>query len=489
MSGEKDFLRLLADFQKALAGFDFKADLHRFSFRGMPLVLDVVSGAVHLLDPPAWDFLAALEESGGDLKLALASLQGRYSRTVLGEVVGEFVALKEAGLLFTSDPWRGKSAFSPREGRERIVKSLCLHVAHECNLRCAYCFGSGGSFGGQRGLMSAEVARAAVDFVICHSAARRQCEIDFFGGEPLLNFDVVKETVRYARQRGQEKGKEFQFTLTTNCLLLNKEILDFLNRENINLILSLDGRPEVHNRWRCYADGSGSHAEVLASAREAAASRQYRNYYIRGTFTRFNLDFTEDVRYLVAEGFNAISLEPVVAEEKEDYSLTLDHLPRIEAEYEKLAAFYLEQRQGGNPFSFFHFELDLEHSPCLSKRLRGCGAGCEYLAVSPQGDIYPCHQFVGRSGYHMGNVLSPQGLDWSISERFAAAHIYNREACSRCWARFYCGGGCHANADAFNHSLHIPYAVGCALQKRRWEAAIYLEVQKNLEAEGWMQKP
>lgn len=457
-----------------LRDFNFTADLHCFAFEDMRLVLDVVSGAVHLVDQPTWDLLVALRRHGGEMDSALAALKANYSEALLDEVIAEIGRLVEEGLLFTPDPWR-KVGDAPISSAPPVIKSLCLHLAHDCNLRCRYCFGGGGGFGGSRSLMSVEVGRAAIDFLLRHSGSRRHCEVDFFGGEPLLNLKAAKDIIDYARRRGEEQGKIFQFTLTTNAVLLDWETREYLNQQGVSLVLSLDGRPEVHDRMRTYADGSGSWEEALNNARALAKERNHDNYYVRGTYTRHNLDFAADVLFLAEQGFRYISVEPVVAPEQEDFALREKDLPVVMAEYDKLAAVCRESnRQGG--FKFFHFEVDLEHGPCLPKRVKGCGAGIEYLAVTPEGDLYPCHQFVGRPGYLMGNVLNPrQVLDLALVEKFQQASLFRKPSCANCWARYYCGGGCHANADFFNQSLLKPYELGCRLQTRRIEAAIYLQ--------------
>lgn len=470
------------DIRSALRGFNFEADLHCFIFGGLRIVVDVVSGAVHVVDTPTWDLLGALRRCGGSVEAARTLLQDTYPASLLDEVVDDICRLVREGALFNSDPWRELpgSMYSAPQSARPVIKSLCLHLAHDCNLRCSYCFGGGGGFGGQRGLMSAEVGRSAIDLLLEYSGNRRQCEVDFFGGEPLLNMPTVKEIVDYARRKGKETGKTFRFTLTTNAVLLDGEVREYLNRNEISLVMSVDGRREVHDRMRVYVDGGGSYDEVLENARTLAESRGHQNYYVRGTYTRYNRDFAADVMHLADQGFRYISVEPVVAPETEEYALGEKDLPVLLAEYEKLAAICRKKTGSGREFKFFHFDLDLEHGPCLPKRLKGCGAGFEYLAITPEGDIYPCHQFVGREAYLMGSVLRPE-LDLSVVEKFRQANILHKPTCANCWVRYYCGGGCHANADAFNNSLHQPYALGCSLQAKRIEAAIYLQVAAKLD--------
>jgi uncharacterized protein len=444
----------------------------------------VVSGAIHLADPVVWDLLESLEEHHGDIELTLNHLENRYKfmetpTANLREAAAELMDLIQEGTLFNRDPWRDnliddlfvKSA----------VKSLCLNVAHDCNLRCEYCFASRGNFGGNCSLMPFEIGQAALDFLVEHSDSRQHCEVDFFGGEPLLNFAVVKQIVEYGRQLEAKHNKKIKFTLTTNGVLLEDHVQNYLNQNDISVVLSLDGRPEVHDRMRFFADGSGSYEDVLTRIQAMAESRQHQNYYVRGTYTRSNLDFANDVLHLADLGFQQISVEPVVALEEEPYALRLADLEQIFAEYDKLALALEQREKDGRPFNFFHFDLSLEHGPCLSKRLKGCGAGNEYLAITPEGDIYPCHQFVGRSKYCMGNLLKSSAIKWNLMDEFQNAHIYGKPNCSLCWARFYCGGGCHANAEVFNGNIHQPYDLGCKIQRKRFEAAIYMQAKRIIK--------
>ncbi len=353
--------------------------------------------------------------------------------------------------------------------REPILKALCLHISHDCNLRCNYCFAGTGPFGGDREQMGFEVGKAALDLLFRESGTRRNLEVDFFGGEPLLNLEVVKQLVAYGETVGPKLGKELHFTLTTNGINLDEAARNFLNEHNIAVVLSLDGRPEVNDRMR----GRGTYQQIVPNFLNLAAGRNFNNYYLRGTFTSHNLDFSRDVKHLYDLGFRELSLEPVVSPEG-DYRLTEAHLDGIEKEYELLAHYYLECRRKGKGFTFFHFEIDLEHGPCLPKRLTGCGAGFDYYAVTPGGDLYPCHQFVGREEFRMGNVK--QGIVRNdLREKFGAATLYQKEGCSDCWSRFYCSGGCHANAQQLSGSIYKPDELGCRLQRKRLECALAIK--------------
>ncbi|KNZ69752.1 radical SAM protein [Thermincola ferriacetica] len=455
--------------------------IHKFKFDDKKIVLDVNSGAVHVVDDVTWDVLDYYEKYAEKDRetvrdLVLRNLSRHYKNEELLEVINEIEDLIEQGLLFSADS-------IPREyslPENPVVKSLCLHVAHDCNLRCKYCFAGTGHFGGEKGLMPFEVGKAAIDFLVQSSQRRKHCEIDFFGGEPLLNMDVVKQIVHYGREQGAKHDKEFKFTLTTNAVRLDAEIINYLNDNDIAVVLSLDGRPEVNDRMRLTPAGKGSYHTITHKIKEMVQSRHNENYYVRGTFTRFNLDFAADVLHLVDDlGFKHVSVEPVVAGAENDYAFREEDLPVLFAEYEKLTRSYLEHYSNRNEFNFFHFNLELEHGPCLPKRLSGCGAGHEYLAVTPEGDLYPCHQFVGRREYRLGTVFDGIFEDRRhIMKQFQQAHIYNKQKCRECWAKFFCSGGCHANAHAFNGTLLEPYDIGCQLEKKRVECAIYIQVKK-----------
>jgi len=404
----------------------------------------------------------------------LAAFDGQYDGSQLTEVLAELHELIEAQKLFTP-MLEVPLTFSQKP----IVKSLCLHVAHDCNLRCGYCFAGTGDFGHERGMMSKEVAEQAIEFIIKNSGARINSEIDFFGGEPLMNMDTVRHAVSYVRRREIETGKKFKLTLTTNGVLLNDELNQYLNDNNISLVLSLDGRQAVHDNMRRFVNGQGSYDMVLKNMTKTIQSRDDQNYYMRGTYTACNLDFAADVLDMAAHGCTQLSVEPVVSKDSR-YALTEEHLPKLFEEYDKLAKVYLERKRNGQGFDFFHFNLDINHGPCVAKRLSGCGAGHEYLAVTPEGDLYPCHQFVGREEFLLGNVVD--GVkNTELPNKFRQAHVLNKEECRECWARYYCGGGCHANADMFNKDIHQPYKMGCELQKKRLECAIMIQAVLALE--------
>ena len=442
-------------------------DIHKFVVNGEYILLDVNSGSVHVLDQVAYRILDVFD--GANDAAVVAEFAAEFGETAVRETLEELHELMAAGQLFSAD-----AEIPPVFAAKPIVKSLCLHIAHDCNLRCGYCFASTGSFGHDRGLMSPEVACRAVDFLLEHGGSRKHAEIDFFGGEPLLNMATVRAAVAHIRKREAETGKIFNLTLTTNAVLLSQENLDFLNQENIQLILSIDGRREVHDRMRPFAGGAGSYDKVLANMHKAVDSRQGANYYARGTYTAYNLDFAADVLALADEGFGRLSVEPVVAKDA-PYGLCEEQLPELFAQYDLLAAEYLRRHREGNGFDFFHFNVDLENGPCLTKRLSGCGAGHEYYAVTPDGDLYPCHQFVGRDDFKVGTVFA--GIDQpDLCDEFRQAHVLTKPECRRCWARFYCSGGCHANAEAFHGSIHQPYELGCELQKKRLECAIAVQI-------------
>jgi uncharacterized protein len=440
--------------------------VHLFEISGRKLVFDPVSGGLHAVDDLAWEIIGAL--AGGR-----ALPQGSVSEAVAA-VLAEIEELKANGSLFVPD--RARELYVPPPF---APKSLCLMVAQECNLRCTYCFAGEGTYGGG-GLMSAEVAFRAIDFLLERSGPVRAVEVDFFGGEPLLNWPVVTAVVDYATERARACHKEVSFTLTTNAVLLDTTKSRYLIEKGINVVLSLDGRKEVHDRFRCFPGGAGSYERVLANCRnffQAWAEVPRPSYcYIRGTYTRFNLDFTRDFRHLVEEGFTAISLEPVVASPAEPYALREEDVAPAVAEYERLAEDYLAFRRSGRPVRFFHFELDPAGGPCLTKRLTGCGAGFSYVAVDVDGRLYPCHQFVGDAAFCLGDLATGR-VRQEVVEAFRNAHVYNKLTCAACWARFFCGGGCHAAAHLVNGDIMKPYAIGCMLMRKRAECALYLLAQ------------
>lgn len=443
-----------------------KEKIHKFYLHGMYIMLDINSGTVHVIDKMIYDIMDTFDGTNDDA--VMARLSGRYDKGDLTEALDELKELIAVGQLFAPD-----INVPPTFKQEPLVKSLCLHVAHDCNLRCKYCFAGTGDFGHDRSLMSKEVGEKAVDFIIAGSGRRKHCEIDFFGGEPLMNMPVVKHVVDYVRKREKETGKEFKLTLTTNGVLLHDENIKYLNDNNISLVLSLDGRKAVHDNMRPDVAGKGSYEKILANFKKAVAARENENYFLRGTFTAYNLDFAADVLDMAEQGFDLLSVEPVVAKEC-NYAIEEKHLPRLFAEYEKLAKVFLERKVQGKGFFFFHFNVDINNGPCVAKRLSGCGAGHEYFAVAPDGSLYPCHQFVGREQYLLGN-LTDGVTNKDITQYFRQSHVLNKPECSECWARFYCSGGCHANADLFNGDIRKPYKIGCELQKKRLECALMIQ--------------
>ncbi len=448
--------------------------IHKFYLNGLYILLDINSGAVHVVDKLIFDIMDIFD--GSNDSAVLDALERQYDRTDLSEALDELRELMAGEQLFAPD-----LNVPPTFSDKPLVKSLCLHVAHDCNLRCRYCFAGTGDFGHARGFMSKETGEQAVEFIIANSGRRRNCELDFFGGEPLMNMETVKHVVAYVRRREAETGKVFKLTLTTNGVLLNDQIISYLNDNRISLVLSLDGRREVHDRMRPYATGRGSFDDVAANFRKVITARQDQNYFLRGTFTAYNLDFAADVLAMADQGFTQLSVEPVVAKDCA-YALTEEHLPVLFAQYEQLAVKYLERKLHGPAFDFFHFNLDINNGPCVAKRLSGCGAGHEYFAVTPEGHLYPCHQFVGREEYLLG-TLAEGVTERSLPEQFRQAHVLNKPACRECWARFYCSGGCHANAQLFNGSILEPYRIGCELQKKRLECALMIQASLAMAAE------
>ena len=449
--------------------------VHTFMSLGVHIAVDVNSGAVHVLDALTCDLLSALAErdaSGalldGPLPEELAAALPQYDGAHLSEAWAELRELKGEGLLFEADDYIDRDKAADLQ-QQALVKALCLHVSHDCNLRCQYCFAGTGDFGtGRRMTMDVDTAKKAIDFVIAKSGGRRNIEVDFFGGEPLMAMDTVKATVEYARSIEKEHNKCFRFTITTNGVLLNDENIEYINREMFNAVLSMDGRREVNDQLRPTVNGKGSYDVIVPKFKKLIAGRGTKDYYLRGTFTRLHLDFAEDVKALAAIGRN-VSVEPVVGKREDPYALQEEDLPALKAEYERLAE-YLKDHPETN---FFHFNVDLSQGPCVIKRLRGCGAGCEYVAVTPDGDIYPCHQFVGSEDYKLGSVYDGS-FDKELSGRFAALNIYTREECRSCWARFYCSGGCSASNLLVNGDIKKPHKVGCELERKRLECAIAL---------------
>ena len=457
--------------------------IHKYFLNGYYIVLDVNSGAVHVVDELAYEMLDHLsapmaQDCPGEM---LERLRGRYSENEIEETYAELRGLWESGQLFSEDDYE---RFVSLYGTSPI-KAMCLNVAHDCNLRCDYCFASTGDYCGGRALMSEEVGKKAIDYLIDHSAKRYHLEMDFFGGEPLMNYQVVKKLVEYARSQEKRHNKLFRFTITTNGMLLNDEVVNFLNREMSNIVLSLDGRKQVTNKVRRRVDGGGCYDIIMPKMIDLARKRRPKEYYVRGTFTRYNLDFTEDVLHLRDLGFDQISIEPVISDPSEPYSLTERQLPAIFAEYERLAKLMIKQEKQGDPkdwFNFFHFMIDLDQGPCAIKRLKGCGCGNEYVAVTPQGDVYPCHQFIGHEEWKMGSVLD-NSLDLDMKKRFAAATVYGKPQCRSCWAKFYCSGGCSANNYQYSGDILKAHDLSCQLEKKRLECAIMIKAALADQAE------
>ena len=442
--------------------------IHLFHALDVPMALDVGSGAVHALDPIAFDALTLMEahKSATDSEL-VAALSKTYPEAEARETVAELRELLALGYLDTPDDYSAVEVLDTG-----VVKAMCLHVAHDCNLRCKYCFADTGAFHMRsRSLLTAQTGKKALDWLVAKSGNRFNLEVDFFGGEPLMNFEVIKELVAYGRALEQRYNKHFKFTTTTNAVAMTDEVMGFLNREMENVVISIDGRRDVHDRMRPTPNGKGSYDLIMEKAKLFVKLRQQKQYYLRGTFTRYNLDFGNDVLHLADEGFEQLSIEPVVTSPDKDYAIREEDLPTVFAEYERLGKEYLKRRADGRWFSFFHFMVDLAGGPCLKKRLTGCGAGNEYVAVTTEGDIYPCHQFVGREGMKMGSVLDGS-FDTAMQNKFKQNHVLTKEKCRQCWARFYCSGGCAANAHAFNGDIAKPYDLECQMERKRLECAM-----------------
>ena len=464
--------------------------IHQYVNNGYYLVLDVNSGAVHSVDPLIYDAVQVLAERVPDMEKPAPlpeelcaqvknALSDRYSGQEIGEALADIQELIDREELFTADVYR--EYVTDFKKRRTVVKALCLHVAHDCNLACRYCFAEEGEYHGRRALMSFEVGKKALDFLIANSGARRNLEVDFFGGEPLMNWEVVKQLVEYGRSQEEAHGKKFRFTLTTNGVLLNDEIMEFCNREMSNVVLSLDGRREVNDRMRPFRNGKGSYDLIVPKFQKFAKSRGTRDYFVRGTFTRGNLDFSEDVLHFADLGFKKVSVEPVVAPPEEPYAIREEDLPVIMEQYDRLAAEYVKRWKEGRGFTFFHFMIDLNQGPCVAKRLSGCGSGTEYLAVTPWGDLYPCHQFVGNEAFLLGNV--DEGVtNTAVRDEFKLCNVYAKEKCRNCFARFYCSGGCAANSWNFHGSITDAYDIGCEMQKKRIECAIMIRAALAEEA-------
>ncbi len=452
--------------------------IHQYKLGGYNIVLDVSSGAVHVVDDIAYDMIARFEDASRED--ILSEMREKYghltevSEADLAECYDQIVELKESGQLFVPDTFE---AMAPhlKEKTSGVVKALCLHIAHTCNLNCAYCFASQGKYHGERAVMSFEVGKQALDFLIANSGTRRNLEVDFFGGEPLMNFDVVKQLVAYARSVEKEHGKNFRFTLTTNGILVDDDVIDFANREMSNVVLSLDGRKEIHDRYRVDYAGNGSWERIVPKFQKLVEARGGKNYYMRGTFTHANPDFLKDIQVMLDLGFNELSMEPVVCAPGDPSELTEADLPIVLDQYEKLAELMLERKRAGKPFTFYHYMIDLTGGPCIYKRISGCGSGTEYMAVTPWGDLYPCHQFVGEEKYKLGNIWDGV-TNTEAQNEFACCNVYSREECRDCWARLYCSGGCAANAYHATGSVKGVYKYGCELFRKRMECAIMVQI-------------
>jgi len=453
--------------------------IHCYKLGGLNIVLDIFSGSVHVVDEVAYDMIGMYE--GSSREQIVAAMQEKYpelSREEINEGCEQIEQLRQAGVLFAPDTF-APIAGQLKEKTSGVVKALCLHVAHTCNLNCSYCFASQGKYHGDRAVMSFEVGKQALDFLIEHSEGRRNLEVDFFGGEPLMNFDVVKQLVAYARSREKECGKNFRFTLTTNGVLIDDDVIDFANREMSNVVLSLDGRKEVHDRFRVDHAGNGSWERIVPKFQKLVEARGGKNYYMRGTFTHANPDFLKDIETMLDLGFTELSMEPVVCAPDDPSALTAEDLPIVLDQYEKLAELMLERHRKGNPFTFYHYMIDLKGGPCIYKRVSGCGSGTEYMAVTPWGDLYPCHQFVGEEAFKLGDVF--HGVtNTGVQKEFASCNVYSRPECADCWAKLYCSGGCAANAYHATGAITGVYAYGCDLFRKRMECAIMLEAAKSL---------
>lgn len=455
--------------------------VHQYKLNGYNIVLDMCSGSVHVVDEIAYDIIAMYKDNSAEeiVKYILDTYKDeKITEKDVLECIADVKSLEEAGKLYTPDTYEGM-AFDFKN-RNTVIKALCLHVAHTCNLNCEYCFASQGKYHGERALMSFEVGKRALDFLIENSGTRRNLEVDFFGGEPLMNWDVVKELVSYARVQEKIHNKNFRFTLTTNGILIDDDVIDFCNKEMSNVVLSLDGRKEVHDRLRVDYQGRGSYDIIVPKFQEFIKRREGKNYYMRGTFTHNNIDFTNDIFHMADLGFTELSMEPVVCSPDDPSALTESDLPVLFEQYEILAKEMIKRKKAGNGFTFYHYMLDLTHGPCIYKRISGCGSGTEYMAVTPTGDLYPCHQFVGDTKYLLGNLWDGV-TNKEIQNEFKLCNAYARPECNDCWAKLYCSGGCAANSYHASGKITGIYEYGCELFKKRIECAVMIQVAENYD--------
>ncbi len=459
--------------------------IHSYKLGGLNIVLDVYSGSIHVVDDATFDIINLYEEKDKEeIKATILEAypdRNEVSEKDIDDCFEAIDALKAEGKLFSEDTFEPLSG-KLKEKSKGIVKALCMHIAHTCNLNCAYCFASQGKYHGDRAVMSFEVGKRALDFLVENSGSRRNLEVDFFGGEPLMNFSVVKELVAYARSIEKEAGKNFRFTLTTNGVLIDDDVIDFANKECCNVVLSLDGRKEIHDRYRVDYQGKGSWDNIVPKFQKLVNARGGKDYYMRGTFTHANPDFLKDIEVMLDLGFTELSMEPVVGASDDPSTLTKEDIEIVKEQYEKLAELMLERHREGKPFTFYHYMIDLKGGPCIYKRISGCGSGTEYMAVTPWGDLYPCHQFVGEERFRLGDIY--EGVtNLEVQNEFAACNVYTRKECKDCWAKLYCSGGCAANAYHATGSVAGIYESGCELFRKRMECAIMLEVAKTLEDE------
>ncbi len=457
--------------------------IHQFKMAGYNIVLDICSGSVHVVDEIAYDIISMFEKNDKDT--ITAELKEKYNEVSpadIEECYNQVEVLKENGKLFTPDTFESKAG-DLKAKTSGVIKALCIHIAHTCNLNCEYCFASQGKYQGERALMSFETGKQALDFLVANSGNRKNLEVDFFGGEPLMNFDVVKKMVEYARSIEKEHNKNFRFTLTTNGMLIDDDVIEFANKEMSNVVLSLDGRKEIHDRYRVDYQGKGSWEKIVPKFQKLVEARGGKNYYMRGTFTHANPDFLNDIKVMLDLGFTELSMEPVVCAKGDPSELTEEDMPVVKEQYEKLAELMLQKDKEGKPFTFYHYMIDLTGGPCIYKRISGCGSGTEYMAVTPWGDLYPCHQFVGDEKFKLGDIYNGVN-NTKIQEEFLSCNVYARPDCKDCWAKLYCSGGCAANAYHATGSIKGIYKYGCELFRKRMECAIAVAVNRAFSGEN-----